>query len=647
SSAQPPTPSATPTSATAPTFDFSTFNTPKSSGANFDSQFSWNISPLAGHFGSYDQTSGEPKDASFVNLSTPIQRSESSSNQKRARPVQGVNFAEYIPDSQHLSVPDYPLFPTEEAGQYNQSPALSSTHAPNSNSKSGLTGQSSKSDASSNSAYGTRSAGSMQTPPPTSSSAGKRKKRKPTTGPSKGTTNATRKMSLPISDLRSQQLLSRSQASTTERAGSFDLQAIAPAAAPIFPPQNLIWGPDSHPARIDLNGTDHNLLRADNGVRLENQTSFDWSQWQDQGLQSSGPSMNGFAALHVPSNEYQGHNEASYAAGFNHAQATNGSSFSQYASTSSQPQPSSNLASGVERAVDPNLLFSFSNIPSNITPDTASFTHSSFTRRRNSSKPYQHQQEELQRENEARRALKKQSQPSSKCGIDVTNGTQKSAPRPGLKRSVTDGSLGRKKPLKIRQSQVTFVKPAVQTSLQNKEFLHEMPPNIVSHKNDMAASRAVTEPQSLTTVNFAIDTNGRALVETRSIRDGSGKRQAPSPRVLVDESSSGSESDSSNVTESMAVPSYNSSFALPHTQPTEPKHAHFDESLSTLDYRRFSQSNMHVHGLHAIGSSQIEPESEAETIMDDSDSRGDAYLALKKVLRRRQGWNRTYNVGNL
>lgn len=159
-----------------------------------------------------------------------------------------------------------------------------------------------------------------------------------------------------------------------------------------------------------------------------------------------------------------------------------------------------------------------------------------------------------------------------------------------------------------------------------------------------------------TSVTFTIDANGRAKTETKVLPDDTNQR------MDVD-SGEGSDSSSSSSNDDMIM-SQNQSFSYPQKQ-KQPKmgrfihnsHSHSQKSsyASTLGSgnnarshsesksRRpssnlFIQSTVYDHHSRPSMNSraEMEVESEAETVIDSEDDKGDAQSALKKVLQSRQ-----------
>jgi len=152
------------------------------------------------------------------------------------------------------------------------------------------------------------------------------------------------------------------------------------------------------------------------------------------------------------------------------------------------------------------------------------------------------------------------------------------------------------------------------------------------------ASIPESTPPIRTAVTFSIDANGRARTETTRIMD---KANIASGAVadhhhqqqhhLIDGYES-SHSESSSDGEPIVIPSRTSNFSLPEKF-KEPSLGQFDTAYRSTKGRR--QSNTGSGHLSRPSSSQLDEESEAETVMIGTSS-GDATEALKRVMGDRK-----------
>ena len=146
------------------------------------------------------------------------------------------------------------------------------------------------------------------------------------------------------------------------------------------------------------------------------------------------------------------------------------------------------------------------------------------------------------------------------------------------------------------------------------------------------------QPGPRTEVIFTIDSNGKARTETIIVG------RPVSPKKTIRSSSLHEEIDSSPYESStdeepIIVPSRTSSFNLP-TQPKGTKFTKFDNSRRSSSARRRSSASAYSRSESSSQQSmQIDMEgveSEAETVMEDDDSSGDATRELRKVMEDRK-----------
>lgn len=132
-------------------------------------------------------------------------------------------------------------------------------------------------------------------------------------------------------------------------------------------------------------------------------------------------------------------------------------------------------------------------------------------------------------------------------------------------------------------------------------------------------------PKTRAAVTFTIDPNGRARTETTLVvEEAKTSRGGPQP---ADSDLDSYHSESSSDDDPIILPSQKNSFAIPEKLP---KLARFDTGRRNSG-STFSQSSVSEQSLPSN-----DQESEAETVMDDDDGKGDAAVALRKVMERRQ-----------
>ncbi|KAI1355773.1 hypothetical protein F5Y01DRAFT_269833 [Xylaria sp. FL0043] len=155
-------------------------------------------------------------------------------------------------------------------------------------------------------------------------------------------------------------------------------------------------------------------------------------------------------------------------------------------------------------------------------------------------------------------------------------------------------------------------------------------------------------PKTRTSVRFTIDSRGRARAETTVIVDEeqqtpTGRRRPREKRTKEWESSD--DESSSTDDEPIIIPSRNSSFALPESRaPSYIRPSHTSQ-------RSFSDQSASSLGIYYTEphSSQGDPDSEAETVMNvavSNSNRGDAMSELRKVRENRQKQLPALNASN-
>jgi hypothetical protein len=134
-------------------------------------------------------------------------------------------------------------------------------------------------------------------------------------------------------------------------------------------------------------------------------------------------------------------------------------------------------------------------------------------------------------------------------------------------------------------------------------------------------------PKVRTEVRLTVDKKGRARTETVLIRE-----EVPTA-TRRNEAYDSSHYDSSTDEEEIIIPSRSTSFAVP--PPKGPKLARFE--ASARDVRRYSTSASNSYSESSSQHSLMDGvESEAETVVEEEDSSGDATRALRKVMEKRK-----------
>ncbi|KAI9752751.1 MAG: hypothetical protein M4579_005507 [Chaenotheca gracillima] len=594
SSAQPPTPSATPTSATAPGFDPTTFQTPKSSGGHFEAQFPWGTSPLADYSSSYNQSPGTFRDSTFANFSTPSQRLAGATTDNRFF----ANHGESSPTFIRRSASEFPLFTKDTLGQTQPPPGRSPTQGARPGSD----------DA--------QLAGSMQTPPPTSTSALKRQNLRPRALAAKPETRHLNEQSLFEQEFRS-----RGENPPLRTMEGLDFHPMfVTASAPVYPPQNILWDPESNMA---LDPVDNNFMRPSHdrqGNISGHETSFSSPQYPYL-AQNTRRSPVGLSSGPLSLTENRDRKRSSF---------LDTSSLSSPAEDSYEPSrvsASSLSNSELSQAVDPNLLYSTPSRPTKPNRSLSTTAPSYPGTQLRSTLPYQHQQQELRREQELERTWKRR-QPSPSKGKPLSGSAARKSivgatARPRLERSVTDGAL---KPSKIQRYQDRSKASYAGTDTQEESSYLPVNSQSFTTRQLDPTGRSGQPYQTRTAINFTIDSNGRALVETRPANED----------LVMESTSSGSESGYSETGDARVFHSHQSSFAFAQA-PSTWKTTQFRGSQSNAELPRSRSSSFRTRPPNSqdLRASRSEVEGEAETIVPESERHGDAAVALRKVLSKR------------
>ncbi|CAK7223421.1 hypothetical protein SEUCBS140593_005229 [Sporothrix eucalyptigena] len=176
---------------------------------------------------------------------------------------------------------------------------------------------------------------------------------------------------------------------------------------------------------------------------------------------------------------------------------------------------------------------------------------------------------------------------------------------------------------------------------QRQQQLHQQHDDQLQHRlSSLTSIPEVNTPQSRASVKFTIDANGRARVETSVDEDDgatppSTLRRNQSARTLHTKSKWDSSSDddsSSTDDEPIIIPSRTTSFALP--DPVKPTIGRLPLHSSQ---RSVSDRSTTSTAATVPGDSYNDPESEAETVMNDlPKGAGDAASELHKLRQMRQ-----------
>ena len=670
SSGQPPTPTRTPTSAA---FEQSFFHTPKAESSFYDPRVTWDT---ADPYAVSPQFFRTPKKST---LRTPPQRPSTASSQKR--PLSGQELeAEISSHVHHLSPnPSLALPPVEPSRQLSSSPNPSSAKRSCLDSANQATATP-KPELALDTDSAMRSAGSMQTPPPTSTSASRRRAQQAHVAKlvKESAAHGARRMSSPGF------VATNNVASSTGLIGAspqhfpslqfspdvFGFAMSGPATAPIYPQQKLFWDPEQN---IDAMSIDFAAFPSDN-YGAGQQAALDpfvSTQEQTQMSHATDPSYNAFSTKVNTNFTHQG------STSFTMTMAPPLQAQAAFQTPSAAARKSIGRTAFSGHAVNPSLLFSS---PSRQLEVSQAASSSQDVPGGDTLQPYAHQIQESRREKEMRpgrmpRPTRGHEADSPAVKAALRTLREESATRPGLRRSVTDTVLNRHSAPLDRSGQVVFKGPAAaEHKLERRSSTRER-----SRHEEPSKPRSL-RPRKRTAVTFSIDANGRARTETRTIIEEPGAGLDRSAQMDLDIASQDSDSeDSAEDEKPTPATRHNQSFtALPLQGSRQPKLGRFTTDsgvhsqkssyastfvstadagnllggqmakarvMSDLKLTTHGQPNRRGHRLtetlssstvsdHGDGSGENQ-ESEAETVLESEEGKGDAQHELKKVLQDR------------
>ena len=616
---EPPTPTKTPTS---PDFFLNSFQTPKQGTRFYGPQSPW--SPAFHSLASPD-------------LKTPTQLTVTTPNKNPTkiaefeRPSTGQDLeTEIASHVHHLSPnPSLPLPPVEPSRQLSSSPNPSSTSETkrrrlNTN-ESTITPLKTSVDHSASAAL--NSAGSMQTPPPTSTSASRRKAQQaqvaklvkesaekgrrmsfPNFGKGEGTHGSTSQME------ESPQQFPALQFSPE----GFSFPMSGPATAPVYPQHKLFWDPEQAGDTMNIDFPLDDTFTAF-GMGMQKTTDpFVSPPDHANGLQF--PTSPAFNLISASNDNIATFTSLSYAESPSHTK------------TSARGKFAGNV-------VNPSLLFSS---PSRAA-DVAAMPAVTQAIQDDVLRPYAHQMRDAQRELEMQLARKPKRKrvpeaddsPAVKAALRTLRGDQNG--RSDVERDHIDDIIEAKAIARSRSRN---------SYGHAKERLEAGPP-ILPKQGGL--NRLHDSQRKRSSVTLTIDASGRAKTV---VADDT--KQTSRSDTKVDSDSEESESDSSSSSAEM-VTSQPQSFAFPSQRQKQPKlgrffndpksHSQRSSYASTLGSgstaqvpsTRRTSSNLHTQQSSQAysGTDRIEVESEAETVIDSDDDKGDAQSELKKVLQSR------------
>lgn len=669
SSGQPPTPTGTPTSAT---FEQSFFSTPKAESSFYDPRVTWDT---ADPYALSPQFFRTPKDPT---IRTPIQRPTTASGPKR--PLSGKELeAEISSHVHHLSPnPSLSLPPVEPSRQLSSSPNPSSAKrncldAADRGTATPEPGLALDTDSA------MRSAVSMQTPPPTSTSASRRRAQQAHVVKlvKESAVTAGRRMSSPgfattnIAETPAGLVGASPQQfpSLQFSPDVFGFPMSGPATAPVFAQQKLFWDPDQN---TDAMGVDFAAFPGDH-FGPGHQTGLDpfvSTQQQTHMSHAPGPSYNAFSTSISNALNEQG------STSFTMTMAPSPQAQQSFQTPPAAARKSIDPASFSGHAVNPSLLFSS---PSHQLKTSQTAVSSQADPDGDTLQPYAHQIQESKREREMRsgrmpRPTRGPEADSPAVKLALKTLREEGAAHLGLKRSETDTALTQRSAPPDQSSQVVS---KVSAAVEHKPGIS---PGRMRSRPEESNGASNLRSRKRTAVTFSIDANGRARTETRTIIEEPGARLDDIARMELDSASQDSDSEDSMGDEKRAVATGHgqSHSALPPQGSKQPKMGRFNtgsrahsqkssyastlastadagslhgaqmskaRAISNLNLTTHEQRNKQAHPFTGTLSSSTlsdhrdssgeNQESDAETVLESDEGKGDAQYELKKVLQDR------------
>jgi len=449
----------------------------------------------------------------------------------------------------------------------------------------------------------------------------------------------------------------------------FGFPSAGPATAPVYPQQRLFWDPDTSMGPMDMDFSGGGL------DMFESNLPFDFNDYV-----STEAAPRPVPAMTTSCMGSDGQNPTAQT-NASRLFATKTSIPEMTAGASSTARPSTKKLAvkpmTVDHAVNPNLLFS--------NPGHQDLSHGLGTSITNNARdirqPYLHQMQESRREKEVERSRRaKARRTSHKSSSQAAEPGQEKRPR--LDRRSTDTALGKGSSNTRKHNQgSSYHRPKVEKEWDTGHLQRKLSP--IKSQPPERSSTTVGHPRlrPQTSVTFTIDDNGRARTETRLTRD---EAESETDQDIDRRGWGNSDSESSEDADAEIATSFYSSFTFPSTKP--PKLARFSTDsishskkssysstytssrsehtvsdrgpASQIRHRSSLGSRGHPHSsgtqkTHGAGplSSGIMSDygpapagdlpSEAETVVDSDQPKGDAQHALKKLLKDRARKPRT------
>lgn len=617
---EPPTPTKTPTS---PNFFLNSFQTPKQGTRFYGPQSPW--SPAF-----HSAVSPDLKTPTQSSFTTPTKSPAKISEFKK--PSRGQDLETEIASHVHhlSSNPSLPLPPVEPSRQLSSSPNPSSTSETKrrrlNRNESSMTPLKTCFDHSTGTAM--NSAGSMQTPPPTSTSASRRKAQQAQVAKLvKESAEKGRRMSFPNSGKGEGAHGSTSQVDESPQQfvglqfspEGFGFPMSGPATAPVYPQHKLFWDPEQGDDTMNLDFPMDDTFAAF-GMGIQ-KISDPFVSPPDHASGMQFPTSPAFNLISTSNDNIAAFTSSSYA---------------ESPSQAARVKFAGNV-------VNPSLLFSSPGRAA----DVAAMPVASHAIQDDVLRPYAHQMRDAQieldmqlaRKPKRKRVSEADDSPAVKAAL--LNLREDQTGRSGVERDYIDDVIEAK---------------AIARSRSSNSYGH-------AKERQGAGSRSLQRQRSLSrlhdsqrersSVTLTIDACGRAKTV---VADDT--KHASRSGMRADSDSEDSESNSSSSSAEMVI-SQPQSFAFPPQRQKQPKlgrffndpksHSQRSSYASTLGSvstaqvpsTRRTSSNPHTqHDFQAYsGADRVEVESEAETVIDTDDDRGDAQSELKKVLESRSQKN--------
>ncbi len=673
---QPLTPTATPSSATAPSFGL--FETPKTEPSIFDPPGLW--SPATPHTSTPQHGTSQ-----YLAASTPSQRPRSSSSQGKTHSGSGTIDAEIASHVHHLSPnPSLSLPPVEPSRQLTSSPIPSPTNGDGRARTNKSVYNTAEAEKERHHSQGGKSAGSMQTPPPTATSAAKRKaKQEQVANLVRASAAGSKIMASDFAQTRNGK--DNDDPSRTSQKHFHQLQfspdvfdyhpLSGPATAPAYPQHRLFWDPNTSTTSMDMD------LGPSNSTYVLNPhqqgSSLDWAhsavQTEKGHAGSSSTTMFHFGD-NVGGSLQHSHTSSFNDTTFSVPQQPISQSFS---GTSSQSQESLAVTLPFSGAVDPNVLTSFGGAPSHtiMAPPPSRVGNKSAFIVNGRRIPYQHQQQESRRERELEQARKSRIQKAENLQRSLNTGILEKAEtlstRPSIKRRATDTTL-ESSGNRYKKHAQSLPKPYKDgNNDENVAHSRRSRSAIMDHSNNrLGVGAGKVRKRTRTAVTLTIDSSGRAQTEIQSIPENTESGSDVDVIKGLDDDSD-DESDSSVDSDGGHITSRNTSFSFPQQQPRRRRLGRANEgTLLQLEQSTTASSDLHctpeatLNGYnldmrlpftkgqprrvfqhqsaygeepdsHSKKNLPHEPESEAETVVDLDHEKGNAQHALRKLMKDR------------